>query len=100
MEEAVSPVDERRGTERLREDYEKALRVLHEARMERVESHPRRFSREPVLEGRGQLREVEERAYDRFLRARDLFAEAQRWGEQQAGPGPSTGARRRRTLSR
>ena len=73
---SVSPVDQRLSTERLRDDYQKALRGLHQARMERVEWHRQRFSTEPVIEGRGQLRDAEERAYDRFLRARDVFAKA------------------------
>ncbi len=54
--------------------------------IERVEWHRRRLSpireraqsliREQVLDERGQLRDTEERAYDRLLRARDVFAGA------------------------
>ncbi len=79
-------MDERLGIDRVREDYQKALRAWHVAWIERVEWHRRRFSpireraqslpREPVIDERGQLRDAEERAYDRFLRARDVFAGA------------------------
>ncbi len=82
----MSPVDERLGVDRAREDYQKALRAWHVAWIERVEWHRRRLSpireraqsliREPVIDERGQLRDTEERAYDRFLRARDVFAGA------------------------
>ncbi len=82
----MSPVDERLGIDRIRKDYQNALRAWHVAWIERVEWHRRRLSpireraqsliREPVIDERGQLRDAEERAYDRFLRARDVFAGA------------------------
>ena len=82
----MSPVYERLGVDRARNDYQKALRAWHVAWIERVEWHRRSLSpireraqsliREQVLDERGQLRDTEERAYDRFLRARDVFAGA------------------------
>ena len=64
------------------------LRAWHIAWLERVEWHRHRFSPieerqhsliyEPVLAERAELRDAEERAYDRFLRARDMLAEALR----------------------
>ena len=71
----MSPVDERLGIDRVREDYQKALRAWNVAWIERVEWHRRRLPpireraqsliRERVLDERGQLRDTEERAYDR-----------------------------------
>ena len=82
----MSPADERLDTDRVRDDYQKALRAWHVAWIERVEWHRRQFSPlrereqslvyESVIEQRSELRDAEERAYDRFLRARAVLAEA------------------------
>ena len=74
--------------DQIQADYQKALRAWHVAWMERVDWHRDHFYPltdreqslvyEHVLEERQQLRDAEERAYDRFLRARDVLAEALR----------------------
>ena len=74
--------------DQIQADYQKALRAWHVAWTERVEWHRRQFSPvnereqslvyEHVLEERQQLKDAEERAYDRFLRTRDVLAEALR----------------------
>ncbi len=76
--------------DQIRADYQKALRAWHVAWMARVDWHREHFYPlidrehslvyECVLEERQQLRDAEERAYDRFLRARDVLAEALRSG--------------------
>ena len=80
----MSPVAERQSLDRIREDYRKALRAWDVAWFERHEWHRRLFSpirereqsliREPVIDERDQLRDTEERAYGRMLRARDVYA--------------------------
>ena len=71
---------------KIRSDYQKALRAWHVAWMARVDRHREHFYPltdreqsllyEHVLEERQQLKDAEERAYDRFLRAMDVLAEA------------------------
>ena len=71
---------------RIRSDYEKALRAWHVAWLARVEWHRRHFyplhDREQslvydsVMQSRAELRDAEEKAYDRFLAARAVYAEA------------------------
>ena len=72
--------------DQIQADYQKATRAWHVAWTERAEWHRRQFSPlsereqsliyEHVLEDRQQLRDAEERAYDRFLSAGDVLAEA------------------------
>ena len=74
--------------DQIQADYQKALRAWHMSWMARVDWHRDHFNPltereqslvyEHVLEERQQLRDAEERAYDRFLRARDVLAEALR----------------------
>ena len=47
-EETLSPADERLGIDRIRKDYQNALRAWHVAWIERVEWHSRRLS--PIRE--------------------------------------------------
>jgi hypothetical protein len=72
--------------EELRQIYGKALRAWHVAWMERVAWHREHFFPlneseqsviyEEVITQHRELREAEERAYDRFLQARDVLSEA------------------------
>ncbi len=74
--------------DQIRADYQKALRAWHVAWTARATWHHEHFHPftdreqslvyEHVLDERQQLRDAEERAYDRFLRARDVLAEALR----------------------
>ena len=67
------------------ERYRRALRAWHVAVMERVEQHRRMFhpldEREhsllyqEAIEEIERLRQAEQKAWDRFLRARDTYAE-------------------------
>ena len=69
-------------------DYQKALRAWHVAWQARVDWHREHFYPledreqsvvyEEVLAVRQKLRDAEERAYDRFLAARAVLAEALR----------------------
>ena len=72
--------------DQIRDDYEKALRAWPVVWTARVEWHRDHFHPltereqsvvyEHVLEERQQLRDAEERAYDRFLQAGGVLAEA------------------------
>ena len=74
--------------EELRQDYGKALRAWHVAWLSRVDWHREHFFPideseqsviyEEAITQHRELREAEERAYDRFLRARDFVSEALR----------------------
>ena len=71
--------------DQIRSDYQKAPSAWHVARVEWHREHfypltDREHSLvyEHALEERQQLRDAEERAYGRFLRARDVLAEALR----------------------
>ena len=74
--------------EEVRHEYAKALRAWHMAWMERVAWHREHFFPlneseqsviyEEVLTQHRELREAEERAYDRSLQARDVLSEALR----------------------
>ena len=80
------------ATERAEHDYQKALRAWHVAWQARVDWHREHFYRqedreqsvvyEEVLAVRRKLRDAEDRAYDRFLNARAVLAEALREGGQ------------------
>ena len=74
--------------EELRHDYAKGLRAWHMAWIERVDRHREHFFPlneseqsviyEEVITQHRELREAEERAYDRFLESRDALSEALR----------------------
>ena len=74
--------------EQIRAEYGKALRAWHVAWSARIDWHQAHFyplvGREPglvydyVLQEREELRAAEEKAYERFLAARDVLAEALR----------------------
>lgn len=96
------------NTERARHDYEKALRARHLVWKERDDWHRDGF--EPVGEAAGSLiyeevlkrhewlRELEERAYDRFLQARAIYEQACRRSgrrRREARREPASGASRR-----
>ncbi len=74
--------------DQLEHDYQKALRAWHVAWQARVDWHREHFYPledreqsvvyEEVLAVRQKLRDAEDRAYDRFLSARAVLAEALR----------------------
>ncbi len=81
-------MDEQLDLEQIRADYLKALRAWHVAWYARDEWHRERFSPaaerehsvlyDHVIEERAELRDAEDRAWDRVLRARGMLAEALR----------------------
>jgi len=72
----------------IRDDYQKALRAWHLTWAQRELAHRDHFPPEnledpglvyeSVIEELRQAKEVEERAYDHFLRARDVLSKAMR----------------------
>lgn len=84
--------------EQIEHDCQKALRAWHVAWMARVNWHREHFFPledreqslvyESVLDERQKLRDAEERAYDRFLQARDVLAEAMRSDQARGGQSP------------
>jgi hypothetical protein len=81
--------------DQIRHDYQKALRAWHFAWTEREIAHRDHFQPialraqglvyDTVLRELELLREIEERAYDRFLNARAVLSEALRTEEAASG---------------